>query len=114
MVLSENGNFITFALRADGSNIALTAQRVAAGVATTFLDLSDFSQYQNPIYLRIVRTGSAYMAFYSTDGQNWTQGTSFTDEDPPAQIGPFASNYNSNPADALPVVMSVAAFDIQR
>jgi hypothetical protein len=114
MVLSENGNFITFALRADGSNIALTAQRVAAGVATTFLDLSDFSQYQNPIYLRIVRTGSAYMAFYSTDGQNWTQGTGFTDEDPPAQIGPFASNYNSNPADALPVVMSVAAFDIQR
>ena len=114
MVLSENGNFITFALRADGSNIALTAQRVAAGVATTLLDLSDFSQYQNPIYLRIVRTGSAYMAFYSTDGQNWTQGTSFTDEDPPAQIGPFASNYNSNPADALPVVMSVAAFDIQR
>jgi hypothetical protein len=114
MVLAENGNFITFALRADGSNIALTAQRVATGVATTLLDLSDFSQYHNPIYLRIVRTGSAYMAFYATDGQNWTQVTSFTDEDPPAQIGPFASNYNSNPADALPVVMSVAAFDIQR
>jgi len=114
MVLSENGNFITFALRADGSNIALTAQRVAAGVATTLLDLSDFSQYHNSICLRIVRTGSAYMAFYATDGQNWTQVTSFTDEDPPAQIGPFASNYNSNPADALPVVMSVAAFDIQR
>ena len=114
MVLSENGNFITFALRADGSNIALTAQRVATGVATTLLDLSDFSQYHNSICLRIVRTGSAYMAFYATDGQNWTQVTSFTDEDPPAQIGPFASNYNSNPADALPVVMSVAAFDIQR
>jgi len=53
------------------------------------------------------------MAFYSTDGGHWTQVTSVTFEDPPAQIRPFAINYNSNPADAFPGVMSVAAFDIQ-
>jgi hypothetical protein len=113
MVLSDNGDFITFALRTGGSNIGLVAQTVTAGVADTVLDIANLSRYQHPMYLRLARTGSAYMAFYSTDGISWTQVTSFTDADAPAQIGPFASNYNSNPADAVPVVMSVESFNIE-
>ena len=113
MVLSDNDDFITFALTTDGTNIGLIAHTVTAGVATTLLDDTDFNQYQNPMYLRLTRTGSAYTAFYSTDGAHWTQATSFTYAKASAFIGPFASNYNSTPANAVPVVMSVDWFDTQ-
>jgi hypothetical protein len=49
------------------------------GAATTVLDDTDFSQYQNPMYLRVTKAGSAYVALYSVDGANWTQAASFTD-----------------------------------
>jgi hypothetical protein len=32
----------------------------------------------------------------------------------PTAIGPFASNYNDTPANAVPVVMSVNWFDVQQ
>jgi hypothetical protein len=112
MVLSGNENFITFALTTDGTRIGLSARMVAGGVATTVLDDSDFSQYQNPMYLRVSKTGSAYVALYSVDGANWTQAASFTDAATFTSIGPFASNYNDTPANATPVVMSVNWFDV--
>jgi hypothetical protein len=112
MVLSGNGNFITYALTTNGSNIGLSARMVAGGVATKVLDDTDFSQYQNPMYLRITKAGSAFVALYSLDGTNWTQAASFTDVTKFTSIGPFASNYNDTPANAAPVVMSVNWFDV--
>jgi hypothetical protein len=53
------------------------------------------------------------MAFSSVDGANWTLATSLTDAKAPTLIGPFAGNYNSTPANAVPVVMSVNSFNIQ-
>jgi hypothetical protein len=114
MVLSDDRNFITFALQTDGTRVGLSAYTVAAGVPTAVLQDSDFSQYQNPMYLRLSRTGSAYVALYSVDGINFTQAASFTDTAAPTAIGPFASNYNENPANAIPVVMSVNWFDVQQ
>jgi hypothetical protein len=112
MVLSGNGSFITFALTTDGTRIGLSASTVARGVATKVLDDSDFSQYQNPMYLRVTKAGSAFVALYSLDGANWTQAASFTDAATFTSIGPFASNYNDTPANATPVVMSVNWFDV--
>jgi hypothetical protein len=112
MVLSDSADFITFALTTDGSRIGLAARIVTSGAATTVLDDTDFSQYQNPMYLRVTKAGSAYVGFYSVDGANWTQATSFTDSRACTSIGPFASNYSSNPANATPVVMSVNWFDV--
>ena len=114
MVLSGNEDFITFALATDGTKIGLSARIVTGGAASTVLDDTDFSQYQNPMYLRVTKTGSAYVALYSVDGANWTQATSFTDTTAFTSIGPFASNYNDTPADATPVVMSVNWFDVQQ
>jgi hypothetical protein len=114
MALSDSENFITFALTTDGSKIGLnlSARVVADGVATTVLvNDTDFSPYQNPMYLRLKRTGSTYVAFYSMDGVNWTQSSSFKDTKVPTAVGPFASNYNRIPADAVPVVMSVNWFN---
>jgi regulation of enolase protein 1 (concanavalin A-like superfamily) len=113
MVLHNDENFITFSLTTDGSKIGLRAQTTTGGVTNTVLDDTDFSAYQNPMYLRLTRTGSAYVTFYSVDGTNWLQASNFTDTDVPTQIGPFASNYNDTPANAVPVVMSVDRFDVQ-
>jgi regulation of enolase protein 1 (concanavalin A-like superfamily) len=113
MVLRDDKDFITFALTTDGTKIGLSAQITTGGVASTVLDDTDFSAYQNPMYLRLTRTGSAYVAFYSVDGTNWMQASRFTYTDVPTQIGPFASNYNDTPANAVPVVMSVNGFNVQ-
>jgi hypothetical protein len=114
MVLSDDRNFITFALQTDGTRIGLSAHTITGGVATSVLQDSDFSQYQNPMYLRLTKTGSAYVALYSFDGINFTQAASFTDTATTTAIGPFASNYNDTPANAVPVVMSVNWFDVQQ
>jgi hypothetical protein len=114
MVLADNQDFLTFALTTDGSKIGLKAYTVSGGVASTVLDDASFSQYQNPIYLRLTRAGSAYVAFYSIDGVSWMQATSFTYTTVPTSIGPFASNYNDTPANTIPVVMSVNWFDVQQ
>jgi hypothetical protein len=113
MILSGSEDFITFALTTDGTRIGLNARTVTGGAATTVLDDTDFSQYQNPMYLRVTKVGSAYVAFYSVDGANWTQAAGFTDTTDFSSIGPFASNYSSAPAKAAPVVMSVNWFDVQ-
>ena len=94
--------------------MGLNARIVARGVATTVLDDTDFSQYRNPMYLRVTKAGSAYVVFYSADGTDWTQAASFTDAGTFTSIGPFASNYSSTPANATPVVMSVNWFDVQQ
>ena len=114
MVLSDSQDFITFALETDGNKIGLSAHTVTGGVATTVFEDSDFSQYQNPMYLRLTKNGSAYVAMYSLDGVNWTQAASFTDANPTTAIGPFAGNSNDTPADAVPVVMSVNWFDVEQ
>jgi hypothetical protein len=66
------------------------------------------------MFLQLSKTGSAYVAQYSVDGVSWTQVASFTHLASPTQIGPYASNYNTNPANAVPVVMSVNWFDVQQ
>jgi hypothetical protein len=96
----------------DGTNISLTARTVTAGVAATVFNQASFNEYHNPICLRLNRTGSSYTAYYSVDCVVWTQATSFTDTRVPTSIGPFAGNYNSNPANAVPVVMAINWFDV--
>jgi hypothetical protein len=112
MLLVDAKNFITFALGTDGKNIALNVHSVTGGVAATVFDNATFSEYQSPMYLRISRTGSNYIAYYSVDGNVWTQAVAFRDTRVPTSIGPFAGNYNSTPAKAVPVVMSIHWFDI--
>jgi hypothetical protein len=112
MVVADNTNFITYALTTDGSKIGLSANTITAGVKTSVLNDLDFSVYQNPMYLRLTKTGSSYITFYSVDGVTWTQAASFEATKVPTSVGPFASNYNNTPADSVPVVMSVNWFDV--
>jgi hypothetical protein len=113
MVVGDTKNFLTFELATDGTNIDLRAEVVTGGITTEVLNDVGFDKGQGSIFLRLTRTGSAYVGFYSLDGQAWTQATSFVDAKVPTSIGPFAGNYNSVPADAVPVAMSVNWFKAQ-
>lgn len=113
MLLANNTNYITFALTTDGTRVGLKANTVVNGAAATVLEDADLTQYQAPMYLRMAKKGSAYVAYYSVDGTNWTQAASFTYSMVPTTIGPFASNYNDAPEKAVPVVMAVNWFDVQ-
>jgi hypothetical protein len=112
MVIVDDKNFITFALVTDGTNLGLSVHTVTAGVAATVFEQASFNEYQNPMYMRLNRTGTAYVAYYSGDGVVWSQAAAFTDTRVPTLIGPFAANYNSNPARAVPVVMAINWFSI--
>jgi hypothetical protein len=112
MVLADNENFITFALVTNGTNLALSVQTVTDGTVATIFEEPSFNEYQNPMCLRIARTGVAYIAYYSPDGVVWRQAASFSDARVPTLIGPFAGNYNPNPARAIPVVMAINWFNV--
>ena len=112
MVLADNENFITFALMTNGKNLGLSVRTVSDRVAATVFEEVNFSDYQNPMYLRLTRTGVGYIAYYSVDGVVWIQAASFTDTRVPTLIGPFASNYNPTPSRAVPVVMAIHWFNI--
>jgi hypothetical protein len=112
MVFADNRNYLTFALATNGTNISLAAHAVSGGFASTVFNNASFNEYRNPMCLRLTRTGSVYVAYYSVDGVVWTQAASFTDAMTPASIGPFASNYNQTPGRAVPVVMAINWLDI--
>jgi hypothetical protein len=112
MIIADAKDFITFGLVTDGTNISLTAHKVTGGVAATVFNVASFNEYHNPMYLRLARNGSDYIAYYSVDGVVWTQATSFTDARVPTSIGPFAGNYSSIPGKAVPVVMAINWFNV--
>jgi hypothetical protein len=114
MVISDSADYITYALVTNGTSVGLSANIVNQGSVTSVLSDQAFSQYANPMYLRLSRNGSAYVAYYSVDGVNWTQAANFTSTAAPTAIGPFAGNYSDNPANAVPVVMSTNWFDVQQ
>ena len=112
MVLADDQDFLTFALGTDGAHITLTVHSVSSGVASTLFNDGSFSEYQNPIYLRLQRTGDNYTGFYSVDGVVWTQAAAFTSALATAYVGPFAGNYSETPARAVDVMMAIRWFDV--
>jgi hypothetical protein len=112
VLLADDRDFIIFALVTDGANISLSVRSVTSGVAETLFNESRFREYQNPICLRLARTGTDYVAYYSVDGVVWTEAASFTSNQVPTLVGPFAGNYNSVPAKAVPVVMAINWFNV--
>jgi Bacterial Ig-like domain (group 2) len=114
MVLSDDEDFVTFALVTDGSSIGLRARTVTHGAAIDVLNDMGFSQYQNPMYLRLTRSKSNYVAFYSIDGVGWNEASSFSYTRASTAVGPFATNYSDAPANAFPVLMSVSWFGVRQ
>jgi hypothetical protein len=112
MVVMDSQNFVTLALVTDGTNLGLKVQSIAHGEPTTVMNVTSFNEYRNPMYLRITRNGDVYVAYDSVDGVVWSQAATFTDNRVPDSIGPFAANYNGNPAHAVPVVLAINWFNV--
>jgi Chitobiase/beta-hexosaminidase C-terminal domain/Beta xylosidase C-terminal Concanavalin A-like domain/FG-GAP-like repeat len=107
MVEGDAHNYIRFELGASGSSVQLSANTIAAGTETTAFQLSPFSAYTVPTYLRLNRTGSSYTGYYSADGANWTQAGSFTDTSLIVTgVAPYGWNYQTNPSNAQALTAS--------
>jgi hypothetical protein len=114
MVLSDDEDFVTFAVVTDGSSIGLRVRTVTGGAAIDVLNDMGFGQYQNPMYLRLTRSKSNYVAFYSIDGVAWNEAANFSYLRASTAIGPFASNYSDAPEKVFPVLMSVSWFGVRQ
>jgi hypothetical protein len=99
MVEGDAKDYIRFELGATGS-VTLAASTISSGSQTTQFSISPLSGYVVPTYLRLQRVGTAYTAFWSTDGVNWNQAGSFTDSLTVTGLAPYAWNYNATPSNA--------------
>src|SRR3984957_1874597 len=107
LVEGDAHDYIRFEISANGSSISLSANTIIAGTQSTKFQLSPFSGYVVPTYLRLNRTGSTYTGYYSADGTNWTQAGSFADSSLTVTgLALYGSNYQSNPSNAPAITPS--------
>ena len=99
MVEGDARNYIRFEVCAINP-VSLSVYTVIAGAQTSRLQISPFSPYPVPTYLRLTRAGSAYTAYWSKDGVTWNQMGTFTDNMAVTGLAPYAWNYNATPSKA--------------
>ena len=66
----------------------------------TKLQISPFTAYAVPTYLRLTRVGTTYTAYWSTNGTTWNQAGTFTDSLVVTGLAPYAWNYSTTPSQA--------------
>jgi hypothetical protein len=107
LVEGDAHDYIRYGVGASGSSITLGANTIIAGTESTPFQLSPFSGYAVPTYLRLNRTGTTYTGYYSADGVNWTKAGSFTDSSLTVTgLAPYGWNYNATPSSAPAVTAS--------
>ncbi len=99
MVEGDAKDYIRFELSV-GSTVNLSVNTITGGVQSSKFQISPFSSYPVPTYLRLTRVGSNYTAYWSSDGVNWNQAGTFTDTLVVTGLAPYAWNYNSTPSQA--------------
>lgn len=103
LATEDSNNFLRVYFEHDGTAAHLTAERVNdANVVEFWSHELDPSDGQGPVYLRIERVGSHWLAQYSFDGFGWTgdEMYDFDDALAVAAIGVFAGNAGPAPAPA--------------
>jgi cytochrome c len=108
LVEGDAKDYIRFELSANGTAVNLSANTIVAGVQTSKLQISPFSSYPVPTYLRLTRAGSTYTAYWSKDGATWNQVGTFTDSLAVTGLAPYAWNYSTTPSQATALT---ATFD---
>jgi TonB family protein len=89
VVEASNGNFIRFDTYSDGSSTRFFAATATNGSMST---KKNTSIPVDTAYLRVTRAGATWTAWYSSDGQNWVQGTSFSHSLVTSGVGVMAGN----------------------
>jgi hypothetical protein len=99
MVEGDAKDYIRFEVSA-GSTVSLGVNTITGGVQSSKLQVSPFSSYPVPTYLRLTRVGNNYTAYWGSDGVNWNQLGTFTDSVVVTGLAPYAWNYNATPSNA--------------
>jgi cytochrome c len=99
MVEGDAKNYIRFEVSA-GSTVNLGVNTITGGVQSSKLQISPFSSYPVPTYLRLTRAGNNYTAYWGSDGVNWNQLGTFTDTLTVTGLAPYAGNYGATPSQA--------------
>ncbi|MEA2539182.1 MAG: hypothetical protein QOH35_548 [Acidobacteriaceae bacterium] len=99
MVEGDAKNYIRFEA-GSGSTVSLNVNTITGGVQSSRLQISPFSSYPVPTYLRLTRVGNNYTAYWGSDGVNWNQLGTFTDSLVVTGLAPYAWNYNATPSQA--------------
>ncbi len=99
MVEGDAKNYIRFEV-GSGSTVSLSVNTITGGVQTSKLQISPFSSYPVPTYLRLTRVGNNYTAYWGSNGVNWNQLGTFTDSLVVTGLAPYAWNYNATPSQA--------------
>ena len=99
MVEGDARDYIRFELGAGGT-VNLSAGTVIAGAQSTQFQISPFTSYAVPTYLRLTRVGNNYTAYWSTNGTAWNQAGTFTDSLVVTGLAPYAWNYSTTPSQA--------------
>ncbi len=89
LVEQDAADFVRFDLLNDGTNVNLFAAAVSGSTATTFTQTPILAP-NAPIWLELQRTGNNWTGSWSTDGVNFTVGSTFTYALNMTQIGPYA------------------------
>ena len=112
IVAADDKNYLIFCVSTNGTTISLSAHTITQGASQALFEHQGLEENQEALYLRLLRNGADYTAYYSVDGNVWTEAGSFSDGIQPTAVGPFAANYSANPARAVPVIMAVNWFHV--
>ena len=110
IVEQDGGNFLRFEVySAGGAGTFLFASTITGGAENYKLN-APIAAGAASFWLHVKRTGNTWTESWSTDGNTYTTGTTFTQTLTAARIGAFASNYSEVPAIAPPFTASIDYF----
>ena len=99
MVEGDAKDYIRFEV-SSGSTVNLSVSTITGGVQSQKFQISPFSSYPVPTYLRLTRVSNNYTAYWGSDGVNWNQVGTFTDSLVVTGLAPYAWNYGATPSQA--------------
>ena len=99
MVEGDAKDYIRFEVSA-GSTVNIGVSTITGGVESEKFQISPFTSYPVPTYLRLTRVGNSYTAYWASDGVTWNQLGTFTDSVVVTGLAPYAWNYASTPSQA--------------
>ena len=97
LIEQDANDFIRFDTYHDGSKLRIFAASFVNGSPTVRRNIA-LNGVSGGVHLRVERVGDDWTGFYSTDGSNWVQYTSFSHGITVARVGPFAGNAGPDPS----------------
>ncbi|MFA5423311.1 MAG: DUF1349 domain-containing protein [Phycisphaerae bacterium] len=102
-VQEDVNNFLRFDFHYNSGNIKNFAASFINLTPTERLNavIPDTNPDANPIWMKVRREGNLWTQWYSHDGNDWTQSTSFTHAMNVTSVGPFAANAGGTSSPAF-------------